>query len=108
VCIDNAEYPSSLELCKIYQRLPDPRAEQDGLIRVIDESGEDYLYSRESFVPLPSPKPSKRSSKEPPDSLGGCRRPPGSCRRKAGQDGDAAWKKPPSSPATSSSSRAEM
>ena len=56
VCIDNAEYPSSLELRKIYQRLPDPRAEQDGLIRVIDESGEDYLYSRESFVPIVVPE----------------------------------------------------
>lgn len=55
VCIDNTEYPSSLELRKIYQCLPDPRAEQDGLIRIIDESGEDYLYSRESFVPIEVP-----------------------------------------------------
>jgi hypothetical protein len=56
VCIDNAEYPSSLELRKIYQRLPDPRAEQDGLLRVIDETGEDYLYARESFVPITVPE----------------------------------------------------
>ena len=56
VCIDNTEYPSSLELRKIYQRLPDSRAEQDGLIRVIDESGEDYLYSRESFAPIAVPE----------------------------------------------------
>jgi hypothetical protein len=56
VCIDNHGYPASLELCKIYQRLPDPRAEQDGLIRIIDESGEDYLYPRESFVPITVPE----------------------------------------------------
>lgn len=56
VCIDNAEYPSSLELRKIYQCLPDPRAEQDGLIRVIDESGEDYFYAKESFVPIAVPE----------------------------------------------------
>jgi hypothetical protein len=56
VCINNTEYPSSLELRKIYQRLPDPRAEEDGLIRIIDESGEDYLYARESFVPITVPE----------------------------------------------------
>jgi hypothetical protein len=56
VCIDNTEYPSSLEPRKIYQRLPDPRAEKDGLIRIIDESGEDYLYASESFVPITVPE----------------------------------------------------
>jgi hypothetical protein len=56
VCIDNSEYPSSLELRKIYQRLPDPRAEQDGLIRIIDESGEDYLYAQEFFVSIAVPE----------------------------------------------------
>jgi len=60
VCIESAEYPASLELRKIYQRLPDPRAEQDGLIRVIDESGEDYLYSRDSFVPIDVPEAVER------------------------------------------------
>jgi hypothetical protein len=56
VCIDNSEYPASLEIRKIYQRLPDPTAEQDGLIRIIDESGEDYLYAKESFVPIAVPE----------------------------------------------------
>ncbi len=60
VCIDNHEYPSSLELRKIYQRLPDSRAEKDGLVRIIDESGEDYLYSSESFVPITVPKAVER------------------------------------------------
>ncbi|HEX3526889.1 MAG TPA: hypothetical protein VH988_07465 [Thermoanaerobaculia bacterium] len=56
VCIDNAEYPASLEPRKIYQRLADPRAEKDGLIRVIDESGEDYLYPTDYFVPIAVPE----------------------------------------------------
>lgn len=60
VCIDNAEYPSSLEARKIYVQLPDPQAEQDGLIRVIDESGEDYLYAREFFVPIAVPEAAER------------------------------------------------
>ena len=50
VCINNAEYPASLELHKIYQVLPDEEAACDGDIRVIDESGEDYLYPASSFV----------------------------------------------------------
>ncbi|HVR99353.1 MAG TPA: hypothetical protein VMW27_22215 [Thermoanaerobaculia bacterium] len=61
VCIDNTDYPASLEPHKIYLRLPDPKAEQDGLIRVIDESGEDYLYSREFFVPISVPEAVERS-----------------------------------------------
>lgn len=43
ICIDNSEYPVSLELHKIYRVLPDDEAERDGDIRVIDESGEDFL-----------------------------------------------------------------
>jgi hypothetical protein len=56
VCVDNSGYPASLELRKIYQRLPDRRAEQDGLIRIIDESGEDYLYPSRFFVPISVPE----------------------------------------------------
>jgi len=56
VCVDNSEYPASLELRKIYQRLPDLRAEQDGLVRIIDESGEDYLYPSRFFVPISVPE----------------------------------------------------
>jgi hypothetical protein len=55
VCIANSGYPSSLELRKIYQRLPDTKAEQDGLLRVMDESGEDYLYPAGFFVPIAVP-----------------------------------------------------
>jgi hypothetical protein len=50
VCINNSEYPASLELHKIYRVIPDEEAAQDGDIRVIDESGEDYLYPADWFV----------------------------------------------------------
>lgn len=52
VCIDNSDYPVSLEPRKIYEALPDAQAEKLGQIRVIDESGEDYLYPSERFVPI--------------------------------------------------------
>ena len=45
VCIDNGGYEVSLERGKIYQILPDSSGADHGYLRVIDESGEDYLYS---------------------------------------------------------------
>lgn len=60
VCLDNAGYSASLETRKIYRRLPDPKAEADGLIRVVDESGEDYLYPAESFVSIDVPESVER------------------------------------------------
>ena len=50
ICVNNSEYPASLELHKIYRVLPDEDAAKDGDIRVIDESGEDYLYPADYFV----------------------------------------------------------
>lgn len=50
VCVNNAGYPASLELHKIYRVLPDEDAEVDGDLRVVDESGEDYLYPARRFV----------------------------------------------------------
>lgn len=55
VCIDNSDYPASLELHKIYRVLPDEDASADGDLRIIDESGEDYLYSADRFVPIAVP-----------------------------------------------------
>ena len=55
VCINNREYPASLELHKIYRVLPDEEAAREGDIRIIDESGEDYLYSAERFVAIDVP-----------------------------------------------------
>ena len=56
VCVNNADYPASLELHKIYRVLPDEEAEVDGDMRVIDESGEDYLYPADYFVIVELPK----------------------------------------------------
>jgi hypothetical protein len=50
VCIDNSDYAASLELHKIYRVVPDADATQDGDLRIIDESGEDYLYAASRFV----------------------------------------------------------
>lgn len=54
VCIRNTEYPASLELHKIYRVVPDDAAASDD-IRVIDESGEDYIYPAAYFVPIKLP-----------------------------------------------------
>ena len=55
VCINNTGYSASLEAGKLYQVVPDPDAEKHGLIRVIDESGEDYGYSSERFFVVDVP-----------------------------------------------------
>src|SRR6266704_3617035 len=52
VCINNKGYPASLEAGKLYKVVPDTEAEKHGLIRVVDESGEDYGYSSERFFVL--------------------------------------------------------
>ena len=56
VCIKNEDYPASLELHKIYRVIPDEDAATEGDIRVIDESGEDYLYPSSHFVPIKVPQ----------------------------------------------------
>ena len=56
VCVQNEGYEASLEVNKIYVLVADSDAEQDGDIRVVDESGEDYLYPAEWFVPVEVPK----------------------------------------------------
>lgn len=61
VCVNNADYPASLELHKIYRVLPDEDAAVDGDVRVIDESGEDYLYPAEWFVPIKLPQALEKS-----------------------------------------------
>ena len=52
VCVNNAGHPASLELRKIYVVIPDAEALKHHLVRVIDESGEDYLYPQKWFVSL--------------------------------------------------------
>jgi hypothetical protein len=52
VCVKNRGFPASLELRKIYRALVDRTAEARALVRVVDESGESYLYPSDYFVPL--------------------------------------------------------
>jgi len=59
VCIHNEDYPVSLELWKIYRVLPDEKAARHNLVRVIDESGEDYLHPADYFVPIRLPQAAK-------------------------------------------------
>ena len=61
VCVNNKDYLASLELHKIYRVLPDDDAAIDGDIRVIDESGEDYLYPAEYFVFVELPQAVEKS-----------------------------------------------
>ena len=56
VCIKNRGYEVSLEPRKIYEVLPDEDAAAHSLVRVIDESGEDYLYDRDLFVQITVPQ----------------------------------------------------
>ena len=56
ICIHNGEYTGTLELRKVYEILEDPVAAKRGFVRVIDESGEDYLYPQSWFVPVAVPE----------------------------------------------------
>ena len=56
ICIDNEGYEASLEQFALYWALPDAKAESKGMIRVLDESGEDYLYPVDMFEPIQIPK----------------------------------------------------
>ena len=55
ICVSNQDYPASLELRKLYPVLEDSFASQHGMVRVIDESGEDYLFPAEYFVRVQLP-----------------------------------------------------
>ena len=55
VCLSNEGFAASLEVGKLYQIVPDRKAEKLGGIRVIDEDGEDYLYDSDMFCPLQVP-----------------------------------------------------
>ena len=56
VCVKNAGYRSSLILRRIYRVVPDTDASDRGLLRIIDESGEDYLYPAKFFISIDLPK----------------------------------------------------
>jgi hypothetical protein len=50
LCIDNSDYRASLIPGKVYRILPDSAAAKDDMVRIVDESGEDYLYHKDHFV----------------------------------------------------------
>jgi hypothetical protein len=56
ICVKNDDYPASLQLWKVYRVLPDEKGKRHNMIRVIDESGESYLFSANYFVPVELPK----------------------------------------------------
>lgn len=56
ICIHNGEYAGTLELRKVYEVIEDAAAEKRNYLRVVDESGEDYLYPRSWFVPVVVPE----------------------------------------------------
>lgn len=61
ICVNNAGYSAPLTLHNIYCVLPDKDAEIDGDFRVVDESGEDYLYSAERFISIELPRAVEKS-----------------------------------------------
>jgi hypothetical protein len=61
MCVSNEGYPASLEPAKFYRTLSDRKAVQVGLVRVIDESGEDYLYPAKLFKAFDLPPPLTRT-----------------------------------------------
>ena len=61
ICVRNKDYPASLELRKVYQVITDGRASKHHQLRVIDESGQDYLYPEEYFVPVKLPQAAERA-----------------------------------------------
>ncbi len=61
LCVDNRGNPAALEVRKIYRLFRDAAAEARGLVRVIDESGEDYMYPARFFVPIEVPPAAEKA-----------------------------------------------
>ncbi len=61
ICIRNEGYEVSLERRKLYEVVPDDASARHGLLRVVDESGEDYLYPESFFLPIGLPKPVEKA-----------------------------------------------
>ena len=55
ICVSNSGYEASLEIRKLYEMIPDQEAEHHDQVRIIDESGEDYLYPTEFFAVIRLP-----------------------------------------------------
>jgi len=68
ICVQN-EGNEDLEIGKVYSTLPDTSAAQDNYVRVIDESGEDYLYPAAYFVPIALPQAAEQALFATPSSI---------------------------------------
>ncbi len=55
ICVDSGDYPASLEVRKLYEVIADESGEKIDHVRIVDESGEDYLYPRKLFIPVNLP-----------------------------------------------------
>jgi len=67
VCINNEGYEASLEVGKIYRLVPDAHAAEHSMMRIVDESGEDYLYPTDYFVPVELPQAAVEALTRSPD-----------------------------------------
>ena len=56
LCVDNSDYKASLIVGKVYRLITDTKAAKDGLVRVVDEDGEDYLYDKKHFMMVDFPR----------------------------------------------------
>jgi hypothetical protein len=79
ICVCNDGHAASLDLWKVYRQLPDKNAEQDAMVRVVDNEDEDYLYPADWFVPIDLPASVEKRMK----STGGSPR-RGSAGKRAG------------------------
>jgi hypothetical protein len=59
LCVDNKGYEASLEVRKLYEKIPDKEADRHNQVRIIDESGEDYLYPSKFFASVKLPMQTK-------------------------------------------------
>jgi hypothetical protein len=60
LCVDNQGYEVDMIIGKVYAIIPDARAEKDDFVRIVDESGEDYLYHKSHFVFVDFPSPVRK------------------------------------------------
>src|ERR1051325_10252838 len=63
ICVANDGNEFSLQLWKVYKPIRDDDAASEGLIRIIDESGEDYLFPAENFVPIDFPRGARTTTR---------------------------------------------
>lgn len=61
ICVRDEGYEVSLERRKVYEVVPDPASARHHLLRVVDGSGEDYLYPEDFFLPIGLPKPVEKA-----------------------------------------------